>query len=89
MRTALSKRQRLALRILDWHGGQDTGLYALGSSWFANHEVPLCVVNRACSELSRIAAKQVPFPETVTEKTITEVETLMTKIMIMVKTQGE
>ena len=75
-----NNRQRIALHILEWHGGQDTGLYALGSSWFTKHEVPFNVVERAVSELIGIIRKDVPFPDTVTTATFKELKDLIAKI---------
>jgi hypothetical protein len=35
----LNNRQRLALSVLNWHGGGGTATYALGSHWFVNKRV--------------------------------------------------
>lgn len=43
----------LALRVLEWHGGQGTPLYAVGSSWFAGRDVSRDLVEQAASELRR------------------------------------
>ena len=40
-----------ALRLLDWHGGEETAVYALGSSSFAGHKVPMFVAENALREL--------------------------------------
>src|SRR5262249_29614089 len=44
----------LALSILDWHGGQWSPSYAVGSSWLALREVPLLVAWEAVRELRRV-----------------------------------
>ena len=38
-------KRELALKLLDWHGGQGSDLYSVGSSWLANHDVPNDVIN--------------------------------------------
>ena len=43
----------LALRLLDWHGGQGSMLYAAGSTGFAGHCVPKRVLFDASMELRR------------------------------------
>lgn len=45
----LSKSE--ALKLLDWHGGQGTGAYALGSSSFAGRCVPVKYAEWALDEL--------------------------------------
>ncbi len=45
----LSKSE--ALKLLDWHGGQWSGAYALGSSSFAGRCVPVKYAERALDEL--------------------------------------
>lgn len=44
-------------RVLQWHGGQSSGLYAVGSSWLAGFRVPGGEVQRAWRELSNIEPK--------------------------------
>lgn len=44
--------KRLALRVLDWHGGQSRPTYAVGSSGFADRCVSKDLVRRAASELN-------------------------------------
>jgi hypothetical protein len=84
----MNNRQRLALHLLDWHGGQDSGLYALGSSWLNNHPVESSVIRQACEELTKISEKQVKFPETISKSDIREVLLLKVKVLRMT-TQGE
>ena len=44
-------KRELALKLLDWHGGQGSNLYSVGSSWLAGHDVPNEVIDGAISEL--------------------------------------
>lgn len=44
---------QFALALLDWHGGQGTGLYAVGSSLFAGHWPSFEQMVRAIRELKR------------------------------------
>jgi len=45
--------RELGLKLLDYHGGQGTALYAVGSSWFAGRPVPVELVESAAAELRR------------------------------------
>jgi hypothetical protein len=49
-----SQRRELALKILEWHGGQSDPIYAVGSSWLAELEVPKEVIESAILELRRL-----------------------------------
>ncbi len=53
MSVCLTKRQ--GLRLLDWHGGQKSALYAVGSNAFAGRCVSKDLARLAASEL-RMAA---------------------------------
>jgi hypothetical protein len=44
----------LALSILDWHGGQGSPSYAVGSTWHALREVPITLAWEAHRELVRV-----------------------------------
>ena len=46
----LTKTQ--ALRLLDWHGGQWSAVYSLGSSSLGGHYVPVSVAKKAVAELT-------------------------------------
>lgn len=43
--------KNVALKILDYHGGQNDPVYALGSSWLAGASVPEEIVNDAAANL--------------------------------------
>jgi hypothetical protein len=49
MSVCLTRNQ--GLRLLDWHGGQGSALYAVGSSAFAGRCVPASTARRAAREL--------------------------------------
>ena len=49
-----SQRRELALKILEWHGGASDPLYAVGSSWLAEMEVPKDVIESAILQLRRL-----------------------------------
>ncbi len=70
----------LASRILDWHGGQNSPLYALGSSWLAGKAVSDELVDQAILELEDIIQKRVNFPKTVTEQDVQEVKLLQQEL---------
>lgn len=84
----LNNRQRLAVHLLEWHGGQDTGLYALGSSWYAGRPVDFHTLSSACLELTKISKKEVPFPDTVSPAVIKEVLGLRRKVIHMAGKKG-
>jgi len=46
----LTKAQ--ALRLLDWHGGGGSAVYALGSSSFGGYAVSLSIARKAIKELT-------------------------------------
>lgn len=75
-----SQRKQLALKLLDWHGGQWSPLYSVGSSWLAGRDVPSDVIQEAIQELEDIAQKKVNYPETVTEQNISEVRMLQEEL---------
>ena len=84
----MNNRQKLANHILEWHGGQGSGLYALGSSWLGNHSVDFRTISRACLELTSVSKKEVPFPVTVSKSDIKEVLDLRMKILRMANVKG-
>ena len=45
--------RRLALKVLDWHGGSGEPSYAVGSSGLADHCVPKKIVFEAAMEFRR------------------------------------
>lgn len=49
--------KRVALRLLDWHPGQGSPEYAVGSSGYAGRCVPLHLVEEAQARLSRVASR--------------------------------
>jgi hypothetical protein len=46
--------QRLALRVLDWHGGAGYPSYSVGSSGYAGHCVSKSLVRRAIDEFKDV-----------------------------------
>ena len=52
----LTKMQ--ASRLLDWHGGQGSAVYALGSSSHSGHGVPIAVARAAIMELEQDLKKK-------------------------------
>ena len=62
IKTANYKKQ-LALKLLEWHGGQGSDLYSVGSSWLAQHDVPNENILGAIDELEDIARNRVPYPQ--------------------------
>ena len=69
-------KKKLALKIMDWSKGGNPS-YALGSSWFAGHEVPTEVVYNTILEYERILNE----PGTLTVKEIRELKTLINRII--------
>ncbi len=47
----------LAIRIMDWHGGQDSPSYAVGSTAFVDKEVPVHLVEETINEFSSVLRK--------------------------------
>lgn len=44
----------LALELMDWHGGQGSAAYAVGSSWHAGKKVDTDLVREAADELRSV-----------------------------------
>ena len=47
-----NSKKELALKLLEWHGGQASYLYSVGSSWFSEHDVPNESIEGAIFELN-------------------------------------
>lgn len=45
--------KRLALKLLEWHGGQGSALYAVGSSGYVGRPVSVELIVKAANELGR------------------------------------
>lgn len=79
--------KRLALRLLEWHGGQSSGLYSVGSTLLAdcmagrktNWKTLRPSVERAIYEL-RGLRKYANHPECVTEKDEAECNALASRL---------
>jgi len=56
-------KKQLALKLLDWHGGQGSYLYSVGSSWLAMKDVPIENIEGAIKELEDLARNKVPYPQ--------------------------
>jgi len=54
IKTANYNRIELALKLLEWHEGQGSPLYSVGSSWLAEKEVPNENIEWAVQELKAI-----------------------------------
>jgi hypothetical protein len=57
-----SAREQLAHELFDWHGGQTSGLYAVGGAWLRGEDAPPGEVDRALSELQSLLDDEVPSP---------------------------
>jgi len=60
---ANNNKKQLALMLLDWHGGQSSYLYSVGSSWLAMKDVPNENIEGAIRELEDLARNRVPYPQ--------------------------
>jgi hypothetical protein len=50
---AVSDHFKFLEQLLQWHGGQGSGVYAVGSTWLAKMPVPSCEVERAIEEMRK------------------------------------
>jgi hypothetical protein len=57
-----SAREQLAHELFDWHGGQTSGLHAVGEAWLRGADAPPNEVDRALSELQSLLDDEVPSP---------------------------
>jgi len=58
-----NNKKQLAIKLLEWHGGQFSDLYSVGSSWLANRDVPNENIRGAIRELEDLARNRVPYPQ--------------------------
>lgn len=86
----MKRQKQLALKLLEWHGGQSSGLYAVGSCMLSdsdrgrkyetkNHNGHDKAIIWALSEL-RDMKKTANFPECVTPKMEKEAESLANRL---------
>lgn len=73
-------RKELALKLMDWHGGQFSPLYSVGSSWLAGKDVPNNIIEEAIKELEDIAQKKVNYPQNITDENIMEIKQLQQEL---------
>jgi len=58
IRAGVQLPENIAVRLLEWHGGQDTSTYSLGSSSLAGKAVPARIAVDAVSELRSLSDKE-------------------------------
>jgi hypothetical protein len=86
----MNTQKKLALALIDWHGGMSSGLYAVGSCMLSdsekgirystdNHPGHLDALKRAISEL-RTLKEKANYPEAVTAKDERECNALAAKL---------
>jgi len=73
-------KKELALKLLEWHGGQWSPLYSVGSTWLAGKDVPSEIIYEAIEELEDIVQKKVNYPDTISEDNIIEVKKLQNEL---------
>lgn len=83
-----NNREKLALHLLQWHGGGGSGLYAVGSTWFAGKPIPQKEIERALFEIDSLTKREVNFPNLITESDIKELTSLKDKIIRMSEKPG-
>jgi len=75
------RKKRLAVKLLEWHGGQSSPLYSVGSTWLVGKELTDSnIINNAIEELEDIVQKRVNHPETITNENIIEVKQLQKEL---------
>lgn len=83
--------KELALALLEWHGGQGSAVYAVGSSMLAamnrDQYIPSELVQRAINELRHLK-RDANFPEAVTERDEAECNDLAEKLQVMFGLEG-
>ena len=79
-KVAFNSKKDIALKLLEWHGGQWSPLYSVGSTWLAGKEVPPDIIEDAIKELEDIVQKKVNYPDTITEEDILEVQGLQNEL---------
>jgi hypothetical protein len=52
--TPMTGSPELGVKLHEWHGGQASALYAVGSCWYAGTTAPLHLVREAAEELGAL-----------------------------------
>lgn len=76
----VDSKKELAYELLQWHGGQTSPLYSVGSSWAAGKYVPTNIIEEAIAELEDLAQAKVNYPSAMTSKDIKEVRSLQGRL---------
>lgn len=79
-----TRSERFALKLLLYHGGGGSGIYAVGSTLFVGMTPDPIQVQRALDEL-RNPRKYAKFPELVTDKDIRAENALANRLERMMK----
>ena len=85
MKDRHNNRQRLALHLLDWHGGQGSGLYAVGSTWLVNKPVSKGSLDKARLEIESLISRRVHAPSEVMKEARRENSELRTLLSLLAK----
>jgi hypothetical protein len=74
----VNSKKELAYELLEWHGGQNSALYRVGSSWLAEKYVPTELIDAAIGELQEEIdnAIQNRTPHSYSTKDVQELEDL-------------
>ncbi len=80
MQEIINRRKELAIKLLEWHGGQSSPLYSVGSTWYAGKTVSSDIINSAIREIQDNIDKKVNYPETISEETVSELKDLKNRL---------
>lgn len=73
-------KENLALALLDWHGGQWSALYSVGSTWLAGKEVPTRSIENAIEEIENLIKKKVNYPDAISEGNIQDLTAIKNRL---------
>lgn len=76
----VNSKKELAYKLLEWHGGQSSPLYSVGSSWVADADVPIENIEKAIQELKDNIKGQGAYPQDVKQKNIFDLTILIGRL---------
>lgn len=80
IRNDKNDKEDIALALLDWHGGQWSALYSVGSTWLAGKEVPTRAIENAIKEIEDLIKKKVNYPDAISEGDIQDLTAIQNRL---------
>ena len=76
----VDSKKELAYELMDWHGGMNSPLYGISSSWLAGKNVPVELIEEGVNELEELIEGKVNYPGEMSRRSITELRNLQGRL---------